>query len=45
MQENQAKHLKELTEDVHYHTIVAKDRNVMEQIEQALKEKGFLIEG
>lgn len=45
MQENQAKPLKELTEDVHYHTIVAKDRNVMERIEQALREKGFLIEG
>ncbi|MCI9250767.1 MAG: transcription repressor NadR [Lachnospiraceae bacterium] len=45
MRENRAKPLKELTEDVHYHTIVAKDEASMERIERALEEKGFLLAG
>lgn len=43
MQENHVKPLKELTQDIHYHTIVAKDEAAMERIEQALQEKGYLI--
>lgn len=45
MRENRAKPLKELTEDVHYHTIVAKDEASMERIERVLEEKGFLLAG
>ena len=45
MQENRAKPLKELTEDVHYHTIIVKDKAAMERIEKALEKKGFLMEG
>ena len=45
MRENRAKPLKELTEDVHYHTIVAKDAASMERIERVLEEKGFLLAG
>lgn len=43
MMENQAKPLKELTQNVHYHTIAAKDYKVMKGIEQALMEKGYLL--
>lgn len=43
MQESRVKPLKELTEDVHYHTIVAKDAAAMERIENALLKKGYLI--
>lgn len=35
--------LKELTQGVHYHTVVAKDRESMERIRQALLEKGYLL--
>ena len=45
MRENREKPLKELTEDVHYHTIVAKDAASMERIERVLEEKGFLLAG
>lgn len=45
MKENRAKPLKELTEDIHYHTVVAKDETTMNRIENALREKGFLMEG
>ena len=45
MRENRAKPLKELTEDVHYHTRVAKDAASMERIERVLEEKGFLLAG
>ena len=45
MRENRAKPLKELTEDVHYHNIVAKDAASMERIERVLEEKGFLLAG
>ena len=45
MRETRAKPLKELTEDVHYHTIVAKDAASMERIERVLEEKGFLLAG
>ena len=44
MSENRVKPLKELTEDVHYHTIVAKDAKTIEQIECALRERGYLME-
>lgn len=43
MQSNQAKPLKELTQDVHYHTIVAKDEFALEKIESELRRKGYLI--
>lgn len=43
MRNNRAKPLKELTEDIHYHTIVAKDRASIEKIEKALQEKGYLM--
>lgn len=43
MRNNRAKPLKELTEDIHYHTIVAKDRVSIEKIEKALQGKGYLI--
>lgn len=43
MQNNRVKPLKELTEDIHYHTIVAKDDVSIERIENALKEKGYLL--
>ncbi len=43
MQNNRVKPLKELTEDIHYHTIVAKDNVSIERIENALKEKGYLL--
>lgn len=35
--------LKELTQGIHYHTVVAKDRESMERIRQALLEKGYLL--
>lgn len=44
MRSNQVKPLKELTEDVHYHTIVARDMETIERIERALREKGYLME-
>lgn len=37
------KPLKELTQDIHYHTIVAKDVAAMERIKQALLEKEYLL--
>lgn len=43
MRSNGVKPLKELTEDIHYHTIVAKDDAAMERIEKALKEKDYLL--
>lgn len=43
MQNDRVKPLKELTEDIHYHTIVAKDNVSIERIENALKEKGYLL--
>lgn len=43
MRSNRAKPLKELTEDVHYHTIVAKDDASIERIERALEKKGYLM--
>lgn len=43
MQNTRVKPLKELTEDIHYHTIVAKDNVSIERIENALKEKGYLL--
>lgn len=36
------KPLKELTEDVHFHTISAKSLDDLEKIEEALREKGYL---
>lgn len=44
MRSNRAKPLKELTEDIHYHTIVARDMETIERIERALREKGYLME-
>ena len=43
MQSNGAKPLKELTEDIHYHTIVAKDEGSLEKIECELNRKGYLM--
>ena len=43
MQSSQVKPLKELTEDIHYHTIAARDEAALERIAQALKEKGYLL--
>ena len=43
MRNNRVKPLKELTEDIHYHTIVAKDNASIERIENTLKEKGYLL--
>lgn len=43
MKMNGVKPLKELTEDIHYHTIVARDEATIEQIEEALKKKGYLL--
>ena len=43
MRSNRAKPLKELTEDIHYHTIVAEDSASMARIEEALFKKGYLI--
>jgi len=43
MLDSHVKPLKELTQDVHYHTIVAKDSAAMERIKQALQEKGYLL--
>ena len=43
MQNSRVKPLKELTQDVHYHTIVAKDEAAMERIKQALLQKGYLL--
>lgn len=42
MKSSGVKPLKELTEDIHYHTIVARDQQAMERIEQALLKKGYL---
>lgn len=35
--------LKELTGDIHYHTIDASDNAILDQVEGALKAKGYLI--
>lgn len=43
MQNSRVKPLKELTEDIHYHTVAARDEAAMERIEQALREKGYLM--
>ena len=43
MQASRVKPLKELTEDIHYHTIVTKDVSAMDRIEEALLKKGYLI--
>ena len=44
MRNNRVKPLKELTEDIHYHTIVAKNTASIRRIEKALLEKGYLME-
>ena len=43
MMNTKVKLLKELTQGIHYHTIVAKDTVTLERIRQALLEKGYLI--
>ena len=43
MQASRVKPLNELTEDIHYHTIVAEDSASMARIEEALFKKGYLI--
>ncbi len=40
--ERNAKGLSSLTGGVHYHTVEAKDRETLDRIEKALKEKGYL---
>ncbi|MDD3142453.1 MAG: transcription repressor NadR [Lachnospiraceae bacterium] len=37
------KPLKLLTDDIHYHTIEAKEESVLKQITESLREKGYLI--
>ena len=43
LRSNTTKPLKELTGDVHYHTIEAADEAVLDLAERVLKEKGYLI--
>ena len=43
MLSSQVKPLKELTQNIHYHTILARDEKTIEQIEQSLLEKKYLI--
>ena len=44
MDEEKSKPLDVLTGGVHYHTVVAENEEVMEEIEVVLGEMGFLIE-
>lgn len=44
MKEEKSKPLDVLTGGVHYHTVVAENEEVIEEIEVVLKELGFLIE-
>lgn len=43
MRQSRVTPLKELTQDIHYHTIVARNQAAMGRIEQALLEKGLLF--
>lgn len=43
IQSNQAKPLKELTRDVHFHTVEAKDEETLDMVEDRLQEKHYLI--
>ena len=40
---DQAKPLKNLTDDVHFHTIEASDEEILDVVEHALKQKHYLI--
>lgn len=44
MRNSRIKPLKELTEDIHYHTVAARDAASLERIERALEKKGYLLE-
>ena len=44
MSKEKSKPLDVLTGGIHYHTVVAENREVIEEIEVVLKELGFLIE-
>lgn len=44
MERSKSKPLKELTEDCHYHTIIAPSGKALELIKQELREKGILME-
>ena len=39
----QTKPLKELTDDIHYHTVEAESEEVLDSIEKALAEKKYLL--
>lgn len=43
IQSNHVKPLKELTRDIHFHTIEAKDKETLDLVEHRLKEKQYLI--
>ncbi len=43
IKQNQTRPLKELTGGVHYHTIEASSEEILKDIEEALKEKGYLF--
>ena len=40
---NKAKPLKELTGDIHFHTVEASDEQTLNLVELKLKERGYLI--
>lgn len=42
--ENQAKPLKELTRDEHFHTIEAPKEEILDAIEQKMREKGYILD-
>lgn len=44
LQNNKAKPLKELTGDVHYHTIAARSEEILDLVETVLEQKGYLQE-
>ena len=39
-----SKHLKNLTDNCHYHTIIAENENIFKEVEDKLKELGILVE-
>lgn len=43
IQRNTAKPLKELTGDMHFHTVEAESEQILDLVEEGLKEKGFLL--
>ena len=41
---NEAKPLKELTHDAHFHTLEAENEAILDEAEKRLKEKGYLLD-